>query len=253
MEIKVLIPTHKRAGNVPTLKVIHPASLVVAESEVDDYRRAHPKADIIAHPDSIIGLAPKRQWIYERFGNVFMLDDDIQQLMRLYLATMVSTKATRLTPNEAFELVQWCGNTARLAGCFLFGFSKDPNPLLYRPFAPIKLTGMVNGCALGLLEGSKLRFTPETTAVEDFWISGLNAHLHRKAFIDRRFCFVQKGTFQAAGGQSSHRTLETERRDTLFLRRCFGSAITSKAESHGSGSTKSKSKNPYGRTLKIPF
>jgi hypothetical protein len=163
-------------------------------------------------------------------------------------------RLVKLLPSEARDIIQWAGNTAHLCGCFLFGFNKNASLLIYRPFAPIKLSGFVTGCALGLLKGSRLRFSPESTAVEDFYISGLNAHFHRKAFIDTRFGFVQTDTFKNVGGQSSFRTMETERKDVLFLRRCFGEAIRLKNERTGSvhGYT-STSNNPYGRTLLIPF
>lgn len=252
MQIKIIIPTHNRAGRVTTLGAVAHAKLCVAESQAPVYHEHYPEAELVIHPDSIIGLAPKRQWIYEKFGDVFMLDDDVTFGQRLYLASK-KPKLNRLRPEEAYDIIQWAGNMAYLCGCYLFGFNKNINPLLYRPFAPIQLTGFVTGCALGLLSGSRLIFSAESTAVEDFYISGLNAHFHRKAFIDMRFGFVQTDTFHNVGGQSSFRTLETERKDVLFLRRCFGDAIKLKAERHGGGSLSSTSKNPYGRTLQIPF
>ena len=57
MEIKIIIPTYKRAGIVTTLDHVANAALCVTESEREVYRRHYPKADIIVHPDSIIGLA----------------------------------------------------------------------------------------------------------------------------------------------------------------------------------------------------
>lgn len=252
MEIKIVIPTYKRAGIVTTLDHVANAALCVTESEHDVYRRQHPKADIIVHPDSIIGLAPKRQWIYEKFGNVFMLDDDITAVYRLYMRQL----GPKLKPQETWNIIQWCGNMAKLSGCYLFGFNKNPSPIIYSPFAPIEMSGVITGCAFGMLEGSRLRFTSESTAVEDFYISGLNAHYHRKAFIDKRFNFVQDQTFTKRGGQSVHRNLDTERKDTLFLRKCFGEAVTIKKSVEHAGKKRgvsARSKNPYGRTMTLPF
>jgi len=252
MEVKIVIPTFRRAGMITTLEHVQGASLCVTESEQDEYRRHYPEADIIVHPDRIVGLAPKRQWIYERFGNVFMLDDDITAVHRLYMRQL----GPRLRPEESYKIIQWAGNMAKLCGCFLFGFNKNPSPIIYSPFSPIRLSGVITGCAFGMIEGSRLSFSSESTAVEDFYISGLNAHYHRKAFIDTRFNFVQEQTFTRRGGQSMYRNLETERRDTLFLRRCFGDAVSIKKtvqhESKKRGVT-ARSKNPYGRTMTIPY
>ncbi len=248
MEIAVIIPTHGRAGRVTTLDAVANAKLCVAESQAPAYREHYPRAEFVIHPESVIGLSPKRQWIYEKFGNVFMLDDDVTHCQRVYLHSKKAA-AMKLTPEEAYWRIQDNGNLARLAGCYLFGFNKDPNPTHYNPGIPLRLVGFVTGCALGILEGSKLSFNPRSTAVEDFYISGLNAHYHRKAWIDTRFGFVQKDTFSNVGGQASFRTVETERQDLLFLRECFGDAIRRKIPKKAGGSTKS----PYGRTIVFPF
>jgi hypothetical protein len=252
MEIKVVIPTYRRAGNVTTIGVVSPCILCVAESDLSAYQEHYPDIEIVTHPDDIIGLAPKRQWIYDHFGNVFMLDDDIINARRLW--PMSGTKkATFLTPNEAYAAIQWCGNTAHLAGCYLFGFNKVPNPIIYDPFRPVMLSGYVTGCAIGLLRGSRISYSTESIAVEDFYVAGLNAYYHRKAFLDLRFNFVQEETFKRAGGLGFYRTIDTERQDTLFLRRMFGEAITIKSEQYGGGRATTRNRNPYGRTMHIPF
>ena len=186
MEIKIVIPTYHRAGNITTLKVISPVILCVAKSELSQYREHHPDVEIVTHPDSVIGLALKRQFIYDYFGDVLMLDYDISHARRLY--PMSGTKkATELDPDEAYEIVQWCGNTASLTGCYLFGFNKVPNPIIYDPLRPIQMSGLVTGCAIGLLRvrvsGTARRVSPlrtsgllastPTITVRRFSISGL--------------------------------------------------------------------------------
>ena len=137
-----------------------------------------------------------------------MLDDDITAVYRLYMRQL----GPKLKPQETWNIIQWCGNMAKLCGCYLFGFNKNPSPIIYSPFAPIEMSGVITGCAFGMIEGSRLRFTSESTAVEDFYISGLNAHYHRKAFIDKRFNFVQDQTFTKRGGQSVHQDHSGSRR-----------------------------------------
>lgn len=236
-----------------TLAVVRPVILCVTESEKGEYAEYYPDIELSVHPDSVVGLAAKRQWIYEHFGDVFMVDDDIMTVRRVYLVTE-KTKACYVESDDVYSLIQWAGNMARLCGCYLFGFTNDPHGFHYRFFQPIKLSGAIMGAAFGMLQGSKLRFPSEGVAVEDFYISGLNAYHHRKVFLDVRFCFEQAGTFKRRGGQSTVRSKMTEREDTLFLRRMFGNAIMRKTAKKGIKiGASGKQMSLYGRALHIPF
>lgn len=247
IKIKVIIPSHKRAERVKTLDQVSNAAVCVPESQFDQYKAHNPDAEIIAHPDDIKGLAPKRQWIYEQFGNVFMLDDDITGVKRHYAAP---GEPSDVDPDTAYEIIQHAGNMAHMLDIYLFGFNKNPMPLAYDEFKPIRLSGHITGCAFGMLKGSKhLKFNPDLVAVEDFYVSGLNAFYHRKCYLDTRFNFTQEKTFINTGGLSDFRTEESERSDTLALKKLFGNTITVKKEKMGS----QKNKNKYGRSFKTPF
>ncbi|MCF2443275.1 hypothetical protein L0657_04845 [Dyadobacter sp. CY345] len=54
------------------------------ESQEDLYWICNSGIEIITHPDSIIGLARKRDWIIKNVGRCFMLDADIDHLTRIY-------------------------------------------------------------------------------------------------------------------------------------------------------------------------
>ena len=74
---KVVIPSHKRHDRVLTTSAVNNAILCVAESQASLYRACNPDIEVVTHPDSVIGLNPKRNWIIKHFGTVFQLDDDI--------------------------------------------------------------------------------------------------------------------------------------------------------------------------------
>ena len=86
-----------------------------------------------------------------------MIDDDIDCISRLYVEKGENSK---LDCDEAYDIVQYIGNCAKLAGAYLFGISKEVNPLSYNDHKPIELTGVLNG-DIGMLEGSKLFFHPK--------------------------------------------------------------------------------------------
>jgi hypothetical protein len=245
MEVKIVIPSHKRPNNIQTLRLIPGASVCVPESQLDEYQKANPSTHFITHPDSVKGLTLKRQWIYENVGDVFMFDDDIMAITRLYVEP---GEERNLTEYEIYELINrtaWC---AKQAGAFLFGFNNRPNPTMYRAQQPIQLTGYITGCATGLLKGSKLWYNGSILCNEDYWISLLNAYYHRIIYRDNRFAVLQKDTFTSKGGLSEIRNIEAEKADFELLRKVFGDAVELKED------TKlAKRKHPYQKTMKLPF
>lgn len=244
VKIDIVIPSMGRAERVLTKNCISHAKICVPESEAKLYAEFNPDLEIITHPDSLKGLTLKRQFIYEKFPNVFMIDDDIAHISRLYIE---KGEEPKLDKDEAYDVIQYIGNCAKLAGCYLFGISKEVNPLTYTEMKPIELTGILNG-DIGLLEGSKLFFHELAKVSEDYWISAYNAYVHRYCWIDKRFAAKGKDTFGNTGGCASIRTKEQEKADTLFLRKMFGEAIKIKGDTD-----LSKRKHEFMRTLKIPF
>ena len=181
-----------------------------------------------------------------------MLYDDIYYLLKLY--NYKGEEGIIRDRELAYNIIQNCYENAKQCECFLFGFSKETRPQFYNEFKPIELTGYVNGCALGLIKNKNLKFIKETIAVEDYYVSGLNAYYNRTAYIDMRYTFKQKATMKNLGGLASFRSLETERNDTLFLKKCFGDSITIKKEQKGKGAHQNtKLIHKYQRTLTIPF
>jgi hypothetical protein len=244
IEVSVVVPSHKRAGRVVTGECIDNAIVCVPDSQYKAYKKAQPELEYIAHPDSVKGLTAKRQWIYEEFGNVFMIDDDVKHFKRMYTE---KGEEDTLTSEEAYWVVQWAANMAHMMGAYLFGFNKDANPAAYLEMRPIRLTGYVGG-VIGMLEGSDLYYDTGQSVVEDYWICALNAYKHRYMFIDTRFSTVGKDTFGNAGGCAEYRTKDLERDDTLWLRKKFGEAIALKEDTG-----LSTRKHEYMRTLKLPF
>lgn len=246
-DLPIIIPSAGRCDAVLTR--ISGAVLYVPESEADGYARHNPHHAIETHADKAhANLAAKRQDIYARWGDVFMADDDIAFVSRLYLPG--NNREQHLTPDEARELIQATAYNARSAGCFLFGFNNSPNAKHYYPHKPISLTAYINASAFGILQSPGLYFTERTTAAESHWINLLNAAVHRRAWVDARFCFAQApgSTFFRPGGQAAKRTMHSEMADTLFLRRMFGQAIRSK-RNRGDASAA----HPYQRTIHNPL
>lgn len=220
MGCKIIIPSRKRSEILTT--EIEGSILFVAESEFDDYKKTQSeKYEIETHPN-LKSLAEIRNFIFNRYGDVFMVDDDIVSVERLYCSN-----DQILTQNEIIQIINEAYYNSKQIGSSLFGFNNDPSPTHYNQHKPFMLNGYINGCAFGLIKDEKLFFTNKTTACESHWINLLNAHYNRFCFIDKRFHFRQKpnSTFTLEGGQTGKRTMETEKKDTLFLKMMFGDSV----------------------------
>jgi len=214
--IKIVIVSAGRAQSV--LTNVNNAILCVPENEKKEYKK-YNDYDIITHP-KLKNLAAKRNFILNKYKSVFMLDDDLVTFERVY-----QSKEQVLNKDETYKRIQELYYQSLSVNAKLFGFSEDPSPIHYNPYKPFMMKGISGGGAYGIIDGGKLYFTEKTTACDSHWITLLNTYYNRYSLIDTRFCFRPKDTFKGNGGQSMKRTLESEKRDTLFLRKMFGNSV----------------------------
>ncbi len=219
--IKIIIPSAGRFFKpIQTLNHIAHAIICVPESEEGGYKLKNPQTEIVAHPDSVRGMGAKRNWITETFGDVFMIDDDIFGIRKNCIPYY--EKSQILNKYEAYDMVQFLGETVRGMGGVLFGFGNAVNGVMFRPQQPFILTGYINGACIGVLKNDTMRFNENITGANDYYISALNAYHYRFMLKDMRFVAVQKGVGNAKGGLSRYRNEDTEKADTILLRKTFG-------------------------------
>ena len=244
--IPVVVPTKGRAGRILTLKAISPVILCVAESERKDYADAHPDVELLVHPDSVQGISPKRQWIYEQVGDVLMVDDDLAALVQTHDLDIPS----RMTAEHAYDIVQTVGENARQMGVYLWGLANSHDARYYDANRPIRRSGFIIACCMGLFAGSRLHFPPEPDCLyEDYFIPGLNAYYYRTIYADTRWGFQPKNTFHNEGGLSNWRTTVGEEDGYEKLRQLFGDAIVKRVKP----STAGDSAHKFQKNLRIPW
>ena len=255
MGIEVIIVSHKRAGRVSTHRLVDPARVCVPERQFAEYARFHPPKTLLAHPDSVVGLPAKRQWIYKTIGDVMMLDDDSVGFHRIYRASVVRRPAI-LSPRRAYEVIQSVGETARQLGAFLFGFGPHAHVLTFHQHRPFRFGGYSPGGAIGLLKGSRLWFpTDVTLPIDDYWICLLNAFYHRFAWYDQRFAWGFKETYRGAGGMAEFRNATAEKDATAWLVKHFGSLVRPKKLRGGRDVTQPTTRrwNEFARQIEMPY
>lgn len=243
--IPIVIPSHKRARNITTHKVIDGCILCVAESQKDEYKE-YNDIEIVTHPDKLIGLSPKRQWIFDKFGDCFQVDDDCVQMHNI--AIPVGGDGY-LTPKEASLAINDLYSISKIIGAKLFGFNKNTKPITYKGYKPFEANIYICGGGLGLIKDENLYFPDYPDFVgEDYWITALNAYFKRFSLVDNRFALGFKTTEKGTGGVSDYRTEEKRKETYYFLKKYFGDSIKTK---HRSNYKKSIMK--YEKTLTIPF
>lgn len=242
VKVPIVIPSHKRADEVLTLKICPSAILCIPESQLENYRRNNPEANIITHPDTIKGISPKRNWIYKQFGDVVMLDDDILAFSRVYIGKNSHHKS-KLTNEEIYGLIQDTYRLCKLNNIKFFGFNNTSHPGAFTGNEPINIGSFITGGCFGLLKDDNLYFPEDSNFVgEDTFINLLNAHYNRMCWIDKRFAVAYNATEKNQGGCADYRTDKIREESLLKLRQFFGESIKVK-----------KFINPMYRTIKSKY
>jgi hypothetical protein len=225
--VKICIPTHRRAATISTHPLLANICVCVPESQADDYLAVTPH--VVTHPDSIIGLTPKLNWMLEHLMDdeaLVFLDDDLEYLCRCF-TTPAEAATRKITDPATIEaIIRQTHDLAADLGAFYFGWESSESTIRYHSgLIPFKLTGFINGCAMGFRKGHGLRFDERIVAKNDNDIAALNAFRHRICFRNTRYAFCQRETFTGAGGQSFYRNSGTEQRDAAILREKYGDVI----------------------------
>lgn len=254
--MKILIPSHRRAATITTHRLLKNFAVCVPESQADDYRAVEGigSANVVTHPDSIIGLTPKLNWMLDQLGDaegIVFLDDDLEYLCRCFTDPTEAASRKITEPETIERIIRQTFDLAAGAGAFYFGWeSSEATIRYYSGLEPFKLTGFINGCAMGFLTGHGLRFDERIVAKNDYDIAASNAYRHHLCFRDTRYAFCQRETFTGAGGQSFYRNSDTERRDVALLVEKYGDAIQVGKQG---GTRKRDYAGAMKVTLKLPF
>lgn len=250
MPLKIVIPSHKRHDRVFAKNLVKNPILCVAESQAELYKRYNPECEIVVHPDSVVGLIPKRNWMARYFGDLFMLDDDVHVCKSLFIEKGES--GVIRNPEKVTYIIESLYELACMLDVHLFGFTSRISPVMYDETGFFSLSKMITGCSYGVRYNKNVWWNEELKLKEDFWISCYMKYKERKVLTDLRYNFAQKNTFVNAGGLSAFRNQEEERRSIMFIKKSFGESIQLKGETNN-GKDKTKQLVQYNITCKFKF
>jgi hypothetical protein len=230
----VVCPTHGRAGEVRVFKLLPEIPLCVSESQMPLYREAYPNAELISHPDSVKGIAPKRQWMLDELGDCIMFDDDVTGVSDVTAGA--GEKAAVTDPAKVVGLMVRLMGMAAEIGAHVCGLSSYAHPLMFRPQNVFSLKQMIGSGIMGLRRSDKVMFPPKADLLnDDLYISALGLHHDRVVLTDLRYAAVIAKTWTGLGGMQGLRTQERMREDEKYLQMVFGEeAIRRRVSTHWS-------------------
>lgn len=249
-KLRIVIPSHKRHDRVFAKYLVNDPIICVAKSQADIYRDYNPDCEIVAHPDDVVGLIPKRNWMAKHFRELFMLDDDVDACKRLYCEKGESARVHG--KSEITAIIENLYEIAFLLDVHLFGFTSRISPVMYDETEYLSLDKMITGCSYGVRYNKNTWWNEELRLKEDFWISCYMKYSERRVLTDLRYNFEQKNTFVNAGGLSAIRNQDEEQRSILLIRKYFGEAIKLKGQGNN-GKNKTKSLVQYNISASFPF
>jgi len=217
--MRVVIPSRKRVEACAQVLRMFPGALVVVhEAEVAVYTALG--AELLAHPASVQGIAPLKNWILDNVPDetVFIVDDDISCLKAM--AGRVTTSAVIRDPVAIRQIVENAEQVARGWGTPVFGFNQNGGDTRkFKQQDPLATSGWVGG-AMGII-GRALRFDSNLKLRADIDFC-LQAQLKfRCIYADLRFAFVEQ-RFNNTGGNAALRSSERNQRELQYLQQKWG-------------------------------
>lgn len=229
MRIKYIVPSYKRAKSITTLDYLKKAQVVIAESELNEYKKYHPDYSddrFITCPDEFQGKGKPKvlNWILDNLFDdcdaIIELDDDIH----CYMAHVRNGKDRMLYENEVYEIFE---NNCRLAqewGCGIWGLSLNSDPISYREFQPFCLHAYIDGGTVGHVIKNELRYDEALSVKEDVDFFLQNLQKYHKALRVEKY-FINKESFTNDGGANVIRTSELEKEQFKRMQQKWGSNI----------------------------
>lgn len=219
--LPIVMPSSKRAGHVLTTRWLPDVIFYVHQSEKKAYAAQYPDAEIETH--DLDNLAVIRQSILDRWGDVMMVDDDLEHMIDLRTASGEGSRHVK--GDLAHAIIQRLYEQACDLEVSLFGFNNFGHPAAFSPLQPYKLTGVIFGQAQGFRKDDNVFFAADVIGVGDYWVSLLNAYHNRIMLQDQQYYLAPRATFKLPGGSTKYRTLDRMRQSNRRLLEVFGTDV----------------------------
>lgn len=221
--IQILAPSYRRATGVITQKWLPECTLVVMESEAEEYAKHGWK--FITCPDKVQGnVARVRNWILDNRSSdlLLVIDDDLEAVKR-WDEVDGSWVHKTLGREDFLEFVEQGFEMAQDWGARLWGVNCMPDKGSYREYTPFSCKSFMSAAFHGLID-PVLRYDERIPLKEDYDFCIQNLRAYRTTLRFNMYSLIKKDHGNA-GGCAVYRTMDRERAQLELLQKKWGSRI----------------------------
>lgn len=222
MEYTIFIPSYKRAGRVKTIELFPEATLVVNESEYEEYREHYPDTNIMIAPDTVRGnMAKVRNFILRNSPTdyLIMLDDDIK-----HLGGFKGAKHFKLNAEEMAKLILSGFEMMEDVNTVLWGLNQNTDRQNYDEYLPFSFKSVVLGVFMGIKRVPGLYFDERLPLKEDYDYSIQVLNKYRKILRFNNYHY-EANHLVNDGGCTAYRSYDKEVSQLETFRKKWGKDI----------------------------
>lgn len=222
MRVKFYAPSYRRPQKSVTQATFPQVTLVVAESEAEEYT-SHGNQIVIV-PNEVQGNVSRvRNWILDNLFDdadcLVLLDDDCGAIGRW--------EGQQTATFTADELTEACQHWAQLCqdwGFHFWGLNCIPDKGAYREYTPFSTLQFIGGPFAAYLSTNTLRYDEDLPLKEDYDMTLQHIQKHGGCLrVNYAHYFVKQA--EQAGGCATYRNLDRERQQFFALQRKWGKDV----------------------------
>lgn len=225
MDIKIISPSYKRAGNVKAINLFHDHLIIaVHQFEENEYRKEYPNNELMILPDSIKGnMAKVRNYIRDNCNTRYlvMIDDDVKEVG--YHEHM---KQNPIGLIAIYEFLENGFSIAEELGTILWGINLQSDPKFYREYSPFSfLSPVLAPFSCHIVDDvNEIRYDERLGLNEDYDYALQVLNKCHKIFRNNKYYYIA-GHLTETGGCGSYRVLNEEKKQGVIMQEKWGSKV----------------------------
>lgn len=244
MKIKIFAPSYKRPEKSITQINYPSVTLVVRESEAEEYRKNGNK--IVVCPDNAQGnLCRVRNWILDNLYEddtecIVLLDDDCSAI-----SVWQEQNLIKLSDSQLIEFCERQSILTQDSELHFWGLNCVTDKGAYREYSPLGFLQYIGGPFQGHLKTSEIRYDENLPLKEDYDMT--LQHIHKYGGCLRiNYANYNVKQSEQEGGCATYRNLDREKEQFFLLQKKWGKDIVKRDR-------KSKRSFDYNPIIKVPI
>lgn len=217
MKVEFFAPSYKRPEKALTQKNYPFVTLIVSESEADQYVKNGNH--VIVCPDEVQGnLCRVRNWIIDTQMKdndcIVLMDDDCGGVNRYQV-----DKYTKMAPDELEEFAEAMTILTYEFGFKMWGVNPMTGKGAYRDYTPFSTNAYIGGPFQAHMNGTELRYDESLNLKEDYDMTLQQLKAYRGLLRANMVNLTVRQAEQSGGCASQRNTNEEKRQFNLLLKK----------------------------------